>query len=301
MPASFKRSSSGLCRQWRRIFRGDRRGECQDLDNLGIVYYRLGEARKAIENHARRLAIARARSATTAAKAMRYDTRAHLTSVRSRHQLNRCLFTEVLLYSSSDEVSMIPKRIHYCWFGETEPNSQIKQCMESWRRLLPGYEFRRWHPDDLPMDLPYLQCVWQQQLWPKVANFVRLYALYEQGGIYLDMDIEVLRSFDPLLADECFLGFQQRHRNSDWVNNAVMGAARGNRFVIRCLETMLDEFDRRRAILRGPQCTTAVLIQMGLCRYGDQSLQGVRVCRSDYFYPYPWWANYHPLRVKPYA
>jgi hypothetical protein len=115
------------------------------------------------------------------------------------------------------------------------------------------------------------------------------------------MDIEVLRSFDPLLADECFLGFQQRHRNSDWVNNAVMGAQPGNRFVKRCLEAMLDTFERSHAILRGPQCTTAVLMQMGLCRYGDQILQAVRLYRSDYFYPYPWWANYHPVRVQPYA
>ncbi|MBI3941460.1 MAG: hypothetical protein HY326_00475 [Chloroflexi bacterium] len=192
----------------------------------------------------------------------------------------------------------IPRKIHYCWFGDSAQPPIIHRCIESWKRLLPDYEIKKWSEANLPMNSPYVRTVYQWGLWPKVANFVRLHALTTEGGIYLDTDVEILRKFDPLLQDGCFLGFQQRHKNSDWVNNAVMGAVPGHPYVKRCLDLIQSTFERNGKIFRGPESTTLVLRELGLSRYGLQVIGGVRLYPHEYFYPYPWWANFHPVRVK---
>lgn len=194
---------------------------------------------------------------------------------------------------------MIPKKIHYCWFGNGPKNDLIEKCMDSWQRVMPDYQIKEWNETNSPMNLPYIQKAYQNKLWSKISNFVRLYILHKEGGIYLDTDVEAIKRFDSLLSDNCFLGFQQEEKYSDWVNNAVIGSIPAHPFIKKCMEltisglVTMDEF-----YLSQPKVTTKVLEGMGLRKYGMQMVGDIRLYPSEYFYPYPWWWKFHPIQIK---
>ncbi len=95
---------------------------------------------------------------------------------------------------------MIPKKIHYCWFGGNPLGEQEKKYMDSWRKYCPDYEIKRW--DESTIDLSkfgsYLKEAYEQEEWAFVSDVVRLYALVTEGGIYMDTDIEVVKPLDEL-------------------------------------------------------------------------------------------------------
>lgn len=125
-----------------------------------------------------------------------------------------------------------------------------------------------------------------------------MYALYKEGGIYLDTDVEVIRSFTPLLRHQCFVGFQQEEEHVDWVNNAILGARPGHHFLRRGMELTVKLFEDEGELYRGPAIATAVLKQMGLGSYGLQEVGGVTVYPAEYFYPYPWFGKFSPDCIK---
>lgn len=102
---------------------------------------------------------------------------------------------------------MIPKIVHYCWFsGEPYPE-EIQRCIDSWHKYLPDYEFRLWDMNAVKdIDNVFLQEALQERVWAFAADYVRLYALYHFGGIYLDTDIMVYKPFDDLLLHRAFIG-----------------------------------------------------------------------------------------------
>lgn len=104
---------------------------------------------------------------------------------------------------------MIPKIIHYCWFGGKSIPKLEKRCMGSWRRVLPDYKVMRW--DESTFDVygnPFTAAAYKAKKYAFVADYVRLYALQKYGGIYLDTDVEVVKSFDDLLHYGAFGGFE---------------------------------------------------------------------------------------------
>lgn len=127
----------------------------------------------------------------------------------------------------------IPRVIHYCWFGGADLPALEQSCMSTWPKVLPEYEIRRW--DESCVDLQsvrYLSQAYERGRYAFVADVVRLQALYEHGGIYLDTDVELLRSFDDLLGAPAFVGFENRSN----VGTAVIGAEPGNEVVGKFLE-----------------------------------------------------------------
>lgn len=190
---------------------------------------------------------------------------------------------------------MIPKNIHYCWFGGGNHTPLMKRCIESWRKHLPEYELVEWNESNSPMSCEYVASAYENRKWFQVSNYVRLFALYAEGGIYFDTDIEALKSFDPLLDNGCFFGFQQQHKNSDWVNNAVIGSTPQHQFIHQILVELDNESEDNKS--RGPDLVTSLLTEMGLKEYGEQVINSVKLYPAEYFYPYPWWANMHPARI----
>ena len=120
---------------------------------------------------------------------------------------------------------MIPKVIHYCWFGRGEKSELIRRCMESWRQKLPDYRIVEWNEDsfDISSTLWTMQA-YKAKKWAFVSDYVRLYALFTQGGIYFDTDVEVLRPLDRFLEHPVFTGFEAK----DNPVTAVMGSEAGN-------------------------------------------------------------------------
>lgn len=107
---------------------------------------------------------------------------------------------------------MIPKVIHYCWFGRGKMPELALKCIESWRKNLPEYQIKEWNEDNFDLDLyPYVREAYDHRKFAFVTDVVRLYALYHEGGIYMDTDVEVLSSLDPFLDHHAFSGFEDEH------------------------------------------------------------------------------------------
>ena len=195
---------------------------------------------------------------------------------------------------------MIPTKIHYCWFGGGRRNRLMRRCLKSWPRVLPEYQIKEWNETNSPLAAnSYVRAAYEQKLWSRLSNYVRLHALYTEGGIYFDTDVEVRKDFTPLLAQRCFLGFQQEEEQSDWIGSGVIGAEAGHPFLKRCMEQTVRLFETEGEFYRGPTIITAVLKEMGLGGYGLREIDGVTVYPAEYFYPYPWFGRFSPDCIKP--
>jgi len=133
---------------------------------------------------------------------------------------------------------MIPKIIHLCWLsGDAYPES-IQRCLDSWKKHLPDYEIMLWDTKRFDLD----GCLWVKQAFETkkyafAADYIRVYALYHFGGIYLDSDVMVYKSFNDLLDLPYFIGEDYAH----CFEAAIIGAEKGSRFI----KTVLDRYDNR--------------------------------------------------------
>ena len=182
---------------------------------------------------------------------------------------------------------MIPKIIHYCWFGKGNMPSEFVEFIEGWKNILPDYQIIRWDESNAPLHLGYVSNALVHKNWANVSNYVRLHALYEFGGIYLDTDIELLKSFDELLSDSVFVGFQNKDvASKNCVNNAVLGAEKGSDFIKELMDEIIANYDGNEpAAFSSPNVTTSVLKNRGLSHYGNQKLGHISIYEEDFFYP----------------
>lgn len=103
----------------------------------------------------------------------------------------------------------IPKIIHYCWFGGKPMPENVKRLVESWQKVLPEYEFKCWNESNFPFEkYQFAQEALKNKKWAFIADVARLHALYYEGGIYFDTDIEVLKSFDGFLEEDGFTSYE---------------------------------------------------------------------------------------------
>lgn len=104
---------------------------------------------------------------------------------------------------------MIPKVIHYCWFSNEPLPSNLQYCINSWKKKLPDYKIKRWTLDSFDVNnLDWTREALQEKAWAFLTDYVRLYALHNEGGIYLDTDVLVKESFDLLLNDRFFTAIE---------------------------------------------------------------------------------------------
>lgn len=131
---------------------------------------------------------------------------------------------------------MIPKKIHYVWLGKGELSERAKHCIESWKKYLPDYEIKEWNEDNF--DLNYNSFVresYDNKKYAFTSDVVRLYALYTEGGIYMDTDVEVYQSLDPFLEEKAFTGFE----DINYPVTATLGAEKENPVI----KLMLDYYN----------------------------------------------------------
>ena len=104
---------------------------------------------------------------------------------------------------------MIPKIIHYCWFGGNPLPSLAQKCIESWHKFCPDYEIREWNESNYDVHkIPYISQAYKAKKYAFVSDYARFDILYEYGGIYFDTDVEVLRSIDNLISNGAFAGLE---------------------------------------------------------------------------------------------
>ncbi len=132
---------------------------------------------------------------------------------------------------------MIPKIIHYCWLSNEPYPQKIAQCIDSWKKYLPDYEFVKWDFSKInKSDFKWVSDAYDNKRYAFAADYIRVYAVYNYGGIYLDTDVEVLKSFDDLLTFPYFMCYEYK---KDQIEAATFGAEKG----FKLLKDIVDYYD----------------------------------------------------------
>lgn len=133
---------------------------------------------------------------------------------------------------------MIPKKIHYCWFGKNPLPEYAVQCIDSWKKHCPDYEIIQWNEDNYDINkCDYIKEAYHAKKWAFVSDYARLDIIYNHGGIYLDTDVELIKNLDPLLNEKCFLAVEAE---SFLIATGLgFGAEKGDKNV----KAMLDEYN----------------------------------------------------------
>lgn len=129
---------------------------------------------------------------------------------------------------------MIPKIIHYCWFSGDKKPALIRKCIRSWKKHLPDYEIRCWDGNSFDFDsLDFTREAMSVKQYAAASDYVRLYALYHYGGIYLDSDVEVFRSFDSVLENMFFSGYEYFDKYE--IEAGILGSEKGLPYIKECM------------------------------------------------------------------
>lgn len=184
---------------------------------------------------------------------------------------------------------MIPKKIHYCWFGNKPKGKKELKCIESWKKYCPDYEIFEWNETNVDLDMmPFVQQAYQMKKYAFVSDVVRLWALWHHGGIYFDTDVEVVKSFDGLLQYKGFIGFE----TENYLNTGQgVGAEKENIIIQEMLDYYRNlsfiNYDGKLNFIACPQINTKVFIERGLKKNNSfQIFDGFAVFSSEYFNPY---------------
>ena len=182
------------------------------------------------------------------------------------------------------------KIIHYCWFGPRKLSKVAKKCIKTWKKFLPDYEIKLWTESNFDFNQnEFVRQAYENKKWAFVADYARLKALSEFGGIYFDTDIEVTKDISHITKNEVFLGVE----DSGKVNAAVLGAKRPHEKFIDDMIAVYDSLEKF-DIDNIYTITIPALITKELEKYGfDENKKEIQyffdgdvvVYSRDYFYP----------------
>lgn len=148
---------------------------------------------------------------------------------------------------------MIPRKLHYCWLSDDPMPAKLQSCLNSWKKFLPEYEIVRWDLNRFPLEKNrWVRQAYEKRKYAFAADYIRLYALVTEGGIYLDSDVEVLKSFDDLLSLPYFVC---KENSPQGFEAATIGAEAGTPWLKECLKY----YDGRDFVKNnGDECTTVL-------------------------------------------
>lgn len=182
---------------------------------------------------------------------------------------------------------MIPKKIHYCWFGGNPLPESVRQYIASWKKFCPDYEIVEWNECNFNVECnAYVKEAYQAQKWAFVSDVARLYALTNYGGIYLDTDVEIIRSLDSLLQYPAVVGFE----TNDRLSTAFMACEEGNPLFLEFQKQYENQHflrtDGSYNLTTNVARLTDLCATYGLKKDGTrQTLNSVAVFPRDYFSP----------------
>lgn len=183
---------------------------------------------------------------------------------------------------------MIPKVIHYCWFGEKEKSQDVINYIHKWKKFNPDYEIKEWNESNFNVKInEYVKEAYNAHKWAFVSDYARLYALYNYGGIYLDTDVEVVKSFDSVLNNIAFIGVESKYS----LCTATLGAEKNSTFI----KDIIESYNGEHFIVNGKvnkkpnsQRVYELLTNKYGYEYVEDTIQNLDKCRvypSEYFSP----------------
>ena len=181
----------------------------------------------------------------------------------------------------------IPKIIHYCWFGNKPLSDDAKKCIESWKKYCPDYEIIEWNENNFDINSNmYVREAYDAEKWAFVTDYVRLYALHNCGGVYMDTDVELIAPIDKFLIHDAFSGFE----SSGKITTGIMSCRKG----FNLFSEFIEYYNERHFLVDDGSydLTTNVEIITNICRkYGFvennklQNINGFALYSSDVFCP----------------
>lgn len=182
----------------------------------------------------------------------------------------------------------IPKVIHYCWLSGEKFPALIQKCIDSWKEKLPDYEIKCWNTENFDVNIcQYTKEAFQEKKYAFVSDYVRLYALYNEGGIYLDSDIEVFKKFDDLLDNPSFTCFENNHTVAAWIFGSVKGNPLFKQFLDYYIGKSFILPNGKYDLTPNPLPITCICQKEGLILNGkQQKLKDIMIYPKEYFCPY---------------
>ena len=173
---------------------------------------------------------------------------------------------------------MIPKIIHYCWFGPKQMSKTDQKCIKSWKKHLPDYKLMLWNEKNSPIDVPFVKAALEAKKYAFAADYVRIWALNQYGGVYMDTDMLVLKNLDEFLKNEAFLGKE----DEETCNAAILATTTKNCFINltkKKYDSLSFSIDRIQEIAI-PRIITSVINSL-------PKEQQPTIYSSEYFYALP--------------
>jgi mannosyltransferase OCH1-like enzyme len=188
---------------------------------------------------------------------------------------------------------MIPKMIHYCWFGKGEIPERLQKCMQSWKNIHPDFRIVRWDESNFDINsLNWTHQAYDQKMYAFVSDYVRLKALYEYGGVYLDTDVMLVKRLDRFMDFKAFSGFEK----VDGLTSGVIAAEKG----FPLIREYMDFYENNEFILENGTMNNEanVVLITAICKkYGlvanntYQVIQDMHIFPKTYFCPLDVWHN----------
>lgn len=187
---------------------------------------------------------------------------------------------------------MIPKTIHYCWFGRGELPPLAKKCIASWRRFFPDYEIKEWNEESFDVNIiPYTADAYKAGKYAFVSDYARFWVLYHFGGIYFDTDVEVIRPIEDVLEKGPFMGLEQISPCPSVAPGLGLAAEAG----MDLYKNILDRFEQMSLLTEKGDLNSYTMIPMvtdllnnrGLTGNGTvEQIDGVYIYPPDWFNPF---------------
>lgn len=195
----------------------------------------------------------------------------------------------------------IPKTIHYCWFGGNPLPKSAMKCIESWRQYFPGYEIKRWDESNFDVNsIPYTRDAYSRKKYAFVSDYARFKILYEEGGLYFDTDVEVIKCFDDILSKGAFLGCEHKAMNGEAPEdigvNPGLGMAVGPSHPF--YKEMLDLYKQLRYINEDGSVskeTVVTLTSRELAKHGLKNTNEIQDVDGILIYP---WQYFCPISTE---
>ncbi len=184
---------------------------------------------------------------------------------------------------------MIPKIIHYCWFGGAPKPKSVLKCIDSWKKHCPDFEIREWSEKDFDLNQnEYTRQAYEAKVWGFVPDYLRLWIIYHYGGIYLDTDVQIIKNLSPLLKNTAYAGFESQQYVALGLG---FGAEPGNPFILEHMKQYdsLQFINEDGSLNRTPSplYTTKLLLEKGLKQNCNeiQNLPDITIYPIEYFCP----------------
>ncbi len=198
---------------------------------------------------------------------------------------------------------MIPKKIHYCWFGGKEIPDEYKKYMTSWKKFLPDYEIIRWDESNYDVNcIPFSSEAYSVDKYAYVSDYARLKILYEHGGVYLDTDVEVIKPLDDILAKGAFMAIE---KNTNDAPPELLNVNVGLGFAVEphhpIIREILDFYESHHYIYpdgHREQITIVKIVTDILKKHGLKSSDSPIEIEGITIYPWEYFCPFEPLSSK---